>query len=212
MLTKQVRGARDGVGVRQWGEAAILVACALASHGGADAPRQRSVALSGPNGVVAGGVYLYTIVVTNDGGAWPASGHALRLVFDLHERCGEGTVGIEDILVHPVGPQGSDGAFPCDAHGDCWFRRSGSRVDFSFTRDNAVVGPVSFDVIIHTASVFRAGNSFQLSATLQDDRQSAIDGYPIPVAPDGRAGAAIVATFPLACGDISADCSASSLR
>ena len=152
--------------------AVILMACVLASHGDAAGPRRWSVALGGPDRVMADREYRYTVALTNDGGEWPSSaraGRTFRLAFDLSERYGEGTVGIEDILIHPVGPQASDGSFPCDAHGGCWFRRSGSQVDFSFTRDNVSVGPVIFDIVVHTASVFRAGDSFRLSATLWVD-------------------------------------------
>lgn len=195
--------------------AVILMACVLASHGDAAGPRQWSVALSGPDLVTADREYRYAVTLTNDGGDWPASarvGRTFRLAFDLSERYGEGTVGIEDIFIHPVGPQAPDGSFPCDAHGGCWFRRSGSQVDFSFTRDNVSVGPVTFDIVVHTASVFRAGDSFRLSASLQGGWQASTDEYPPPFAPSSSADAAAVATFPLSCGDVPGDCGATPLR
>lgn len=189
--------------------AALLMPFALAAHADAAGVRRWSLTLSGPDHVAAGRDYLYTATLSNDGGDWPSSGggeHTLRLAFDLNERYGDGTVGIEDILIHPGGPQAPDGSFPCDALGGCWFRRSGSRVNFSFTRDNASVGPMVFGVVIHTASIFRPGDSFRLSAALQDDGNGSGDGSPGLAAPDGDISAAITATFPLACRQMSDEC------
>lgn len=185
---------------------AILVGLLLPVGVDAASPRQWFITLTGPERVVANRDYTYTAVMTNDGGAWPASVNAqltLRLAFDLTERYGEGTVGITDIIVHPTGPQSPDGAFPCATNGSCWFRRAGSQVAFTFTRNNAKVPAIVFDIIVHTASIFRPGNAFTVSAIVQHGSNEPLvqtDPALSPMPIQGEMGAMIVATFPLLCG------------
>jgi hypothetical protein len=196
--------------------ATTLAAFVLAPLGtSAVGSRQWSVSLGGPDRVAPGRDYIYTVALTNDDGVWPSSNHTqspLRLTFDLRERYGEGPVGIEDILVHPAGPQAPDGSFPCDTRGGCSFHRAGSRIDFSFTRDNVKVAPVTFDIIIHTASVFRPGDASQISATLQGEWNETSGGDSSPYAADGSIGGALLATFPDICGESSGDCLTESIR
>lgn len=193
---------------------ALLAGCVLAPPAvAASSPRRWSVALAGPDRVAANRDYIYTVTLTNDGGTWPFAALAqgpFRLAFDLEERYGEGTVGIEDIIVHPAGPQASDGSFPCAVHGGCSFRRSGSQVEFMFTKQNVRVAPVVFDLLIHTASVFRPGDSFRVSAILQGGWNEPIE------ATEGSTSAIVLSTFPLTCvngtevsrreGDVPVDC------
>lgn len=174
---------------------------------GAAGPRQWTLDITGTDRVAAGHDYVYTVTLTNDDGAWPSSTRTkrlTRLAFDLTERYGEGTVGIEDILIHPKGQQAPDGTFPCAAQGGCWFSRTGAQVDFTFTKEDVRLAPQTFDVLVHTASVFRPGDSFRVSATLQgiwNQPTPAIDVGPNSYVTAGTAGAAIVATSPLPCGE-----------
>jgi len=168
-------------------------------------PRQWFVALRGPDRVVADHDYTYTVSLTNDGGTWPASVNArsvFRLAFDLTERYGEGTVGVSDIFVHPTGLQAADGTLPCAVHGGCWFTRVGAQVDFVFTKENVKIPPVVFDIVLHTASVFRPGDAFAVSATLQGDwamPRAVSDAFPSPSVTDEPMSATIFAEYPLYC-------------
>ncbi len=167
--------------------------------------RRWSIALSGPDRVVADHDYIYTVALTNDGGPWPVPANPqgfFRLAFDLTERYKDGTVGVSDILVHPTGPQAVDGSLPCAAHGGCWFTRVGPLVDFAFTKENVTVPPVVFDIIIHTASVFRPGDTFTVSATLQGAWKAPpvlSDASPSLDTIEGDMGAMIIADYPLVC-------------
>lgn len=168
-------------------------------------PRRWSIALSGPDRVVAGRDYTYTAALTNDGGPWPVPVNTqgfFRLAFDLTERYNDGTVGVSDILVYPTGPQAADGSLPCAAHGGCWFTRVGSQVDFAFTKENVTVPTVVFDIIIHTASVFRPGDTFAVSATLQGAWKAPpalSDAAASPDTTEGDTKAIIIAEYPLVC-------------
>ncbi len=167
--------------------------------------RRWSVTLSGPDRVVADHDYIYTVALTNDGGPWPIPANPqgfFRLAFDLTERYNDGTVGVSDILVHPTGPQAADGSLPCAAHGGCWFTRVGSQVDFVFAKENVTVPTVMFDIIIHTASVFRPGDTFAVSATLQGAWKAPLALSDTAMSPDtteGDTGAMIIAEYPPGC-------------
>lgn len=167
--------------------------------------RRWSVTLSGPDRVVADHDYIYTVALTNDGGPWPIPANPqdfFRLAFDLTERYNDGTVGISDILVHPTGPQAADGSLPCAAHGGCWFTRVGSQVEFVFAKENVTVPTVMFDIIIHTASVFRPGDTFTVSATLQGAWKAPLalsDASPSLDTIEGDMGAMVIADYPLVC-------------
>ncbi len=168
-------------------------------------PRRWSVALTGPDHVAADRDYIYTVTVTNDGGVWTTSANAqsfFRLSFDLAERYSDGRVGVSDIIVHPTGPQAANGALPCAIQGGCWFTRVGSQVDFIFTKENVKVPAVVFDIVIHTASVFRPGDAFAVSAMLQGGwkaSQAVFDTLASLYTIEGDTGATILAEYPLAC-------------
>ncbi len=168
-------------------------------------PRRWSVTLTGPDRVGANRDYIYTVVVTNDGGVWPISANTqsfFRLSFDVAERYNEERVGISDIIVHPTGPQSTDGALPCAMQGGCWFTRVGSQIDFVFTKENVKVPAIAFDIVIHTASVFRPGDAFAVSAVLQGGwkaSQAVSDTLASPSMIEGNTRAAILAEYPLAC-------------
>jgi len=184
---------------------ALLGLLPISPHGDAASPRRWYVAISGPTRVAADRDYSYTVVVTNDGGVWTTSAKArsfFRLAFDLTERYGEGTVGVSDILVHPTGPPAADGALPCAVHRGCSFTRVGSRVDFLFTKEDVTIPPMAFDVVVHTASVFRVGDAIAVSAGLQSGWMpplSVFDGSPTPYTVEGTPGATILAEYPQTC-------------
>ena len=185
----------------------LAVCCALAftsSGVGAAAPRHWFVSLTGPDRVSADQDYRYTVTLTNDSGAWPASANAsgsLHLTVNLTERYPETTVGIEDILVHPIGPQNPDGLFPCAPDGACGFTRTGPQVDFVFPKSDATVPPIRFDILVHTASIFRPGDGFTLSAILQSESDASPDTAP-NLSPDGEIlSATLVAVYPAGCAE-----------
>ena len=184
---------------------ALLGLLPIMPHGDAASPRRWYVAISGPTRVAADRDYRYTVVVTNDGGVWTTSANArsfFRLAFDLTERYGEGTVGVSDILVHPTGLPAADGALPCAVHRGCSFTRVGSQVDFLFTKEDVTIPPISFDVVVHTASVFRVGDAFAVSAALQSGWQTSQTisaAPPNPYTVEGTPAAAILAEYPATC-------------